>query len=171
MVQGIAVEKEEIERRFLPKYIPEAIMRGITLEQFKSKLICQGYVSDESGNRFRDEFDQKKHHYFLTRKTGSGQMRKENEQEISEVCFKEGWAKVEHQLQKVRVLIPYETHTIEFNIFAGKLWGYAHMEVEFKSEAAAAAFVVPEWFGKEVTDDVRHNNFNLARDGVPKEEA
>ena len=34
--------------------------------------------------------------------------------------------------------------------------------VEFKSLEDANSFVVPTWFGKEITEDVRYKNDNLA---------
>ena len=36
------------------------------------------------------------------------------------------------------------------------------MEVEFKSLEDANSFVAPTWFGKEITEDVRYKNDNLA---------
>jgi CYTH domain-containing protein len=36
------------------------------------------------------------------------------------------------------------------------------VEVEFPSEAAARAFVPPDWFGEDVTGDRRYRNRTLA---------
>ncbi len=41
------------------------------------------------------------------------------------------------------------------------------MEVEFSTKTEAQAFVPPEWFGREVTEDVRFSYGTLARaDGM-----
>ena len=40
-------------------------------------------------------------------------------------------------------------------------------QCEFESMDALEAFVAPEWFGVEVTDDGRYTNAALALDGLP----
>ncbi len=39
--------------------------------------------------------------------------------------------------------------------------------MEFASAADAAAFVPPDWLGRDVTDDPRYKNKKLATDGLP----
>ena len=56
---------------------------------------------------------------------------------------------------------------IELDVYTGDLEGLVVAEVEFDSEEAAEAFAPPEWFGEDVTDDVRYKNQRLARDGAP----
>ena len=52
-------------------------------------------------------------------------------------------------------------------MYTGDLEGLVVAEVEFDSETAAEAFAPPEWFGEDVTEDVRYKNQRLARDGAP----
>jgi adenylate cyclase len=42
------------------------------------------------------------------------------------------------------------------------------VEVEFKTEEESDQFVIPNWFGKEVTDDEKYKNKNLAMSGKPE---
>lgn len=163
-------KQDEIERRFAPKSIPEEILQGIADSKYRALLIHQGYVAGNSGNRLRDEMELGQHRYYLTQKKGTGVKRTEKEEGISRRQFTNRWGAVVDQLWKQRYLIPYGEYVIELNFFLGRLKGYVQAEVEFDSEAAAAAFTPPAWFSPEVTDDERHNNFNLARYGVPTEE-
>ena len=48
------------------------------------------------------------------------------------------------------------------------LRGSPLVEVEFGSEAEAAAFEPPDWFGRELTGMDEYANVNLARDGLPE---
>jgi adenylate cyclase len=56
---------------------------------------------------------------------------------------------------------------IELDVFSGTHAGLVLAEVEFESMDALEAFVAPEWFGVEVTDDGRYTNAALALDGLP----
>ena len=48
------------------------------------------------------------------------------------------------------------------DIFKDYLEGLRMVEVEFDNEDQALNFVPPEWFGKDVSDDHRFRNVNLA---------
>ena len=48
------------------------------------------------------------------------------------------------------------------DIFKEHLEGLKMVEVEFDNEDQALNFVPPEWFGKDVSDDHRFRNVNLA---------
>lgn len=61
--------------------------------------------------------------------------------------------------------------TMEVHAFKGPLAGHVSIEIEFPSRGAARNYIVPAWFGREVTDDRRYNGCDLCRYGVPKEEA
>ena len=58
-------------------------------------------------------------------------------------------------------------HDAELDLFDGALAGRMIVEVEFDDDDAAAAFVAPEWFGREVTYDGRYSNAALASGGWP----
>lgn len=51
--------------------------------------------------------------------------------------------------------------------FSGALAGLFLCEVEFSDEAQAGAFVPPQWFGADVTEDGRYKNKSLAENGIP----
>ena len=55
----------------------------------------------------------------------------------------------------------------EVDLYAGELAGLCVVEVEFGSETEAAAFVPPDWFGRELTGEPGWSNAALARHGRP----
>ena len=62
-------------------------------------------------------------------------------------------------IEKDRYKIPYGTHTWEVDEFFGDNAGLIMAEVELESEDQA--FEMPEWIGREVSDDPRYFNANL----------
>jgi CYTH domain-containing protein len=93
----------------------------------------------------------------------------EEEFEIDADRFGRLWPLTEgRRLEKTRHLIPAGAGlTIELDVYSGALAGLMVAEVEFDSEEAADTFEPPDWFGPEVTDDVRFKNQRLACDGAP----
>jgi adenylate cyclase len=73
------------------------------------------------------------------------------------------------RVEKTRYEIPYGAHLIELDVYSGALEGLVVAEVEFGSEEESARFDPPDWFGSEVTDDVRYSNRSLAVHGRPEE--
>ena len=71
------------------------------------------------------------------------------------------------RIDKVRHGLMVGTHRVDLDLYAGPLAGLSTAEVEFESEAEAAVFVAPPWFGVEVTGDGRWGNASLARKGAP----
>ncbi|MEJ2407596.1 MAG: CYTH domain-containing protein [Candidatus Thiodiazotropha sp.] len=65
------------------------------------------------------------------------------------------------QIEKTRYLVPYQGHTWEIDVFAGDNEGLVVAEVELGSEEET--FVMPEWAGKEVSDDTRYYNVCLVK--------
>jgi CYTH domain-containing protein len=55
----------------------------------------------------------------------------------------------------------------DVDVYGGDLSGLRIAEVEFSSEAEAAAFQPPAWFGREVTGRGEWSNAALAREGRP----
>lgn len=155
----------EHERRFFPRLsnLPLIISR------FPSVFITQGYLEDGFGTRLRDERNADGQHiYLVTRKTGEGVSRTEDEREISEVEFNSMWSNVTCSLEKTRYFINWGNVDLQLNIFHGNLEEYLQIEVEFDSNEKALAFIPPVWFGREVTDDKTHGNYHLAKFGTPK---
>lgn len=152
----------EHERRFFPNL--KTFEFDITL--YKKKEILQGYLEDKLGTRLRKECEKEGIYvYWQTRKTGKGVSRSEDEQSISKEIFDLMWANIICSLIKTRYFMPWNDVIVEINIFHGGLKGYIQIEVEFETHEEAVAFVPPEWFGIEVTDDSRHGNYALAKYG------
>ncbi len=147
----------EIERKFL-----------VNSEAFKQEAqnkyrIVQGFLNThpERTVRVRIKGDQA----FLTVKgigNSSGTSRFEWEKEISvtdaellmELCE-------EGIIEKVRYEIQSGTHVIEVDEFFGKNKGLIIAEIELKEENES--FLVPKWFGKEVTGDSKYYNSQLSK--------
>jgi CYTH domain-containing protein len=147
----------EIERKFLVKSLPAGF------EALPWEAIQQGYAAD--GLRFR----RKGARYYETRKFGSGLVMEEHEREISREEFERMWPSTEgRRLEKRRTEVGLGGGLVaEVDLFTGSLSGLRYVEVEFHDVEAARAFSPPDWFGREVTEDLRYRNSSLARLGIP----
>lgn len=147
----------EIERKFLLHRLPHGF------DTFLAEEIRQGYAED--GLRFR----QKGSRYYETRKIGAGLVFEEHEREISKEEFERAWPTTEgRRLEKTRTEVALGGGLVaEVDLFQGNLTGLRYVEVEFDDVESARAFVPPDWFGREVTDDLRYRNSSLARLGLP----
>jgi adenylate cyclase len=73
-----------------------------------------------------------------------------------------------HVIEKVRHLVPFGGLVWEVDEFAGRHEGLVIAEVELESEGQAVE--LPEWIGREVTEDDRYYNASLSRaEGRPEE--
>ena len=106
---------------------------------------------------------------FLTVKSGAGRVRVEEEIEIEPDRFERLWPLTEGlRIEKTRHEIDAgDGVVIELDAYTGDLEGLVVAEVEFDSEEAAEAFAPPDWFGEDITEDLRYKNQRLARDGAP----
>lgn len=148
----------EIERKFLIKL--EAIPYDIsTLPKLE---ITQGYLTRDPAIRVRSMGDNR---FYMTfkGKTEDSLVRREVELPISKDAYE---ILMNHQgtkrIKKNRYVVNENGNKFEIDIFEDHLKGLAFLEVEFNSEEEAKAFVVPTWVEKEVTDDVRYTNSQLA---------
>ena len=64
-------------------------------------------------------------------------------------------------IEKTRHLLEVDGHTWELDVFAGANEGLVMAEIELGS--ADEQFTVPSWAGRDVSDDARYYNVNLAR--------
>lgn len=147
----------EVERKWLVPGAPAAALAA------PSTAIEQGYLtigSDGAETRIR----RRDRTCTLTVKSGTGLVRGEHEVELSEAQFEALWpATAGARLQKRRHLVTGEGGAvIELDVYAGALSGLIIAEVEFDDPWGATAFVVPHWFGHEVTDDPEYKNQRLA---------
>lgn len=150
----------EIERKFLISKLPNDIV------QYPHHEIMQGYYFNEGEKlvRLRKKWNQ----YYQTMKSGTGLVKEEIEEEISQSIFEEERNNVEDRyLEKTRYEIPYEWKIIELDIYRGKLEWLVVAEIEFTSEQEAHALNVPKRFGKELTNISEATNAYLAKYGIP----
>lgn len=146
----------EIERKFLIKNIPE------NLDSYAFHLIEQRYLCTDPVVRVRRQDDD----YFLTYK-GKGLLARE---EYNLPLTRSGY---EHLIKKAdgniikkkRYLIPIEDTdlTIELDIFDKPFAPLIMAEVEFSSVEDANAFIAPDWFGEDVTNDPAYHNSNMSK--------
>jgi adenylate cyclase len=162
VMPGADTKSVEIERKFLLDGTPE------WLDDYDSARIEQGYlaiVEGETEVRVRRKDGQA----LLTVKQGTGEVRREEEIELTGDQFEAMWPLTEgRRVAKLRYEVPYEGLTIEIDVFEGPLSGIVTVEVEFDSEEASAAFEPPEWLGREVTGDPKYANESLATRGAPE---
>lgn len=153
----------EIERKFLVKELPDH------LEQYECKVMEQGYLSHNPTLRIRKSNDK----YILTYKSKFGieqdekrRAKVENEVEVplNEESYLHLKQKVDnHMVEKRRYLVPLpDGYTAELDVFSGQLEGLLLVEVEFRDEETANAFIPPVWFGEDVSLDTRYSNGYLS---------
>ena len=144
----------EIERKFLVKERPFAMAK-------RSLKINQGYILNEKSKviRVREKGDD----YFLTIKGNNiGISRLEYDFPISKDDAEEliiHFCKTT-LIEKTRHYVEHKGHTWEVDEFHGTNDGLIVAEIELESEDEK--FEIPNWIGKEVTQDERYYNMNLA---------
>lgn len=156
----------EIERKFTVKEIPAE------LRQYTCKELEQGYLCTRPVVRVRKSVKNGEANYILCYKSKLGlekkadataQVCREEEMPLTAEAYEKLLSKVDGRvITKKRYLIPYDAYTIELDVFGGELTGLVFAEVEFPDEEAAASFVQPSWFDKDVTFDDRFKNNKLA---------
>lgn len=144
--------REECPR--LPPKVPRNIFGWLTLLAFR----LAGILFPKS----------RRNRYSLTVKSGGEKTRTETEIEITSKQFNALWPATRgKQLKKIRYQIPYGNLTIELDVYLGRFDGLVVAEVEFDSEKGSNDFILPDWFGKEVTEDPHYKNKNIALRGLP----
>jgi CYTH domain-containing protein len=145
----------EIERKFIPKNLPE------DLNQFKHYKIEQAYLNTSPVVRIRKQDDE----YFLTYKGGGMMAREEYNLPLNKKSYYHLLEKADgNVITKTRFMIPIHSGlTAELDIFEGKFAGMLLVEVEFESSSQAENFAPPEWFGEDVTYDKRYHNSYLSK--------
>ena len=154
-LEGMYKKGQEIERKFLIKDFPRK------LRECKKSKILQAYIEGcEKELRVRSIDGEC---FYLTEKIGKGLVREENEKKISkdEFILYYNLSK-DKKLQKTRYYYPLENYVAEVDIYKGKSGPWGVVEVEFNSLEEAEKFQIPSWFGKEVTNNPKYKNYNLA---------
>lgn len=145
----------EIERKFIPVNLPE------DLNQYEHHQIEQAYLNTAPVVRIRKQDEE----YYLTYKGGGMMAREEYNLPLNKKSYCHLLEKADGNIiTKTRFLIPLHNGlTAELDIFEGKFAGMLLVEVEFSSIEEANAFVPPEWFGEDVTNDGRYHNSYLSQ--------
>ena len=151
----------EIERKFIVAEPPPG------LADYPHEAIRQGYLAlDPNGTevRIREKGDR----FFQTVKSSGGLQRLEVECPLTRAQFEALWPLTEgRRVEKIRYAIAYEDYVIELDVYDGALVGLLTAEVESGSLEASAAFQPPSWLDREITEDKRYKNKNLAVHGRP----
>lgn len=144
----------EIERKFLVRHLPEHYS-ACPFHQIE-----QGYLNTSPVVRVRQEDDT----YYLTYKSKGFLTREEYNLPLNKESYLHLRAKADGCLiTKKRYLIPYQTYTIELDIFENRHTPLVLAEVEFATEQEAYLFEPPAWFGKDVTNCPQYTNSYLSR--------
>lgn len=142
----------ELELAWLVKSLPK------DLDKYESTEIQQAYI--ESANpKIKDIRIRKKDGVFTytvksfiknPQETGYN---KEETKKLSKKEFLVLWKKSNKKVRKIRYFYPIaDKLTAEIDVYKDNLEGLVVVEVEFLSIEVCKKFVVPDWFGKEVTD-------------------
>ena len=162
----------EIERKLLiamPDTVALARMAGVQVLS-----ITQTYLTAPTGEtrRVREVREGDAVRYIRTVKRRIDMLRAvEEENTLSEDEYRKALEEADparHPIQKTRYRIPFAGHTVEVDVF--DFWKHqALCEVELASEDEA--FLLPPCLSvlREVSDDKRYKNVNLARE-IPREE-
>lgn len=152
---------KEIEVKYLVSTLPDGV-RG------ESKKVSQYYTKVEAAEeeRYRAVNNEK---FYKTIKRGQGLVREEIEHEVTVEEYENNKEfKVGILIEKTRCILPYTVEgkvlTIEVDIYEGELEGLVVAEVEFESVGESEKFKnhKPSWFLREVTEDKKYKNKNLA---------
>ena len=142
----------EIERKFL-------LDKNSNIDGYDYSVIYQSYIGFRPVSRVR-KVDNK---YYYNQKGEGTLVREESEKEITEDTYNKLIDyKIGRTIVKHRYKVPVGKYVAEVDKYLDDLEGLLVVEVEFKSLEDANNFVMPSWFGKEITDDLRYMNDNLA---------
>ncbi|HWC08691.1 MAG TPA: CHAD domain-containing protein [Solirubrobacterales bacterium] len=151
----------EIERKFLLGELPS------WLAERAGERISQGYLTNGEGPEIRLRRAGERN--LLTVKTGSGEVREELEVELDPELFRTLWPlTADRRVTKTRWREPLgEGREAEVDAYVENLAGLVVAEVEFSSTEESREFEPPSWLGKEITDDARYANRELAMNEAP----
>lgn len=144
----------EIERKFLVD------LDKFDYKEYPHKDYTQGYLCTNPVVRARKEGDE----YVLTYKGKGKMVREEYNLPLNEEAFNHLIAKADGRIiEKTRYFIPFGKYTIELDEFKGELAPLVMAEVEFPNIDECEAFVKPEWFLDDVTQDPRYHNSTMSK--------
>lgn len=168
----------EYERKWIVPEIPADKIGGRPQDasenhlenQFEEpSLIDQWYVITEESSELRLRQRTRDDTVFeMGIKRGQGKTRDEFTVEVSRQQAKELIKASHSYLRKVRYEIMWDSLLIiELDVYRGDLSGLVTAEIEFP-RGNDENFEEPDWLGREVTEDERFKNKNLAQNGIPQ---
>jgi CYTH domain-containing protein len=174
------IEKKYLIREGITEYFTEAFVLNYSSIDFlarevfeKVKKISQGYLEIDKGLHLAKEilkmnidFEPKEarlrdkaSRFYFTLKGEGNLSRSELEQEITSGLFNEYWPETKgKRLEKFRLKKPYQRYEAEFDIYTDRNLIIAEVEVP---TIADVKMLIP--LGKDVTDDKKYKNKNLAK--------
>lgn len=151
----------EIERKFLLPEYPEQLFQEGELKVLSEQMIDQTYLAIDGGEELRvrklRDLRTGEVTYTHTYKNGKGISREEIEYGISEglyVQLTEALRLI--PLIKKRITADWNGVTVEIDVYTQL--ELSVLEVEFDSLAEAEAFVPPDWFGRDVSEERQYSN-------------
>lgn len=167
------MKNKEIERKFLIEADKCPDLGNRTY-----KDITQGYlngINDKYIYRLRQVLHYSSNktmvgeEYFQTIKGSGTKIRDEYEINIMVQQFHVLWPLCQKVfLHKHRYEISENGLIYDLDVYKNELSGLITVEVEFKTEEECDAFVAPDWFGQEVTEDSFYQNYKLAVNGLKR---
>ncbi|MEX0616693.1 MAG: CYTH domain-containing protein [Candidatus Woykebacteria bacterium] len=142
--------KKEIERRFL-------VIREKLPKLTRGQKIVQGYLSTDPVVRVRV----KNSNSYLTLKFRKEKVNHEFEYKIPLRDAQKLLTECKFKIEKNRYLFKLNGNILEIDFFEGENSGLIITEVEFPN--LNTYFQKPLWLGKEITDDEKYFNANLAQ--------
>jgi CYTH domain-containing protein len=161
------MENMEIEKKYTIKELPK------NLEQYECEIIKQAYLNTAPVVRVRQSNDK----YILTYK-GEGLMeREEYTLPLDKKSFEHLLKKADGNIiSKKRYIIPIDNPkfndtcvpivmpklNIELDLFDKPFAPLVIAEVEFSCIELAEAFIAPDWFDEDVTNNPEYHNSNMS---------
>jgi CYTH domain-containing protein len=151
----------EIERKFL-----------VSSDAWRSRAVSvtalrQGYVAVAPDRSVRVRISGAQ--AWLTLKFGvAGPVRHEFEYPVPLTDAEAILSHAADVIDKDRHIVPWQELTFEVDLFHGRLEGLVIAELE--TEDFVHDDPLPDWIGREVTNDPRYYNAVLVRDGLPEDQ-
>jgi len=158
-------QKIEIERKFLIEILPSYLEHYNNIENIEQRYINIDIHKNIEVRIRRINYKNRNCYYHCVKKgTTNPIIRFEYERRISQKEY--DYLKVftlHNPIFKVRYKIPYNNLIIDLDDYKRSLQQLITAEVEFKNEEEAEAFVPPDYFDREITNDGLYNNKNLIK--------
>ncbi len=171
----------EIERKFIidTAKLDDASYKTLDIRQFTQTYLEIREDGSEVRVRAARSLITGKVDYLYTEKSDGDLVRRERNEQIDEVTYQTLLKKgsVGTAIEKERHTLRLEDLTVEVDIYQGALLGLKTAEIEFSANSAWTTekirtmplpTILRSAITKEVTDDKRYKNKNLALYGYPK---